>query len=245
MNLVLDLGNTRAKAALFAGKNLVEAFNFDKNPLPQLKRLLNENPQIRFSIVSSVINHPKDIINLLHNKTNCVEFNHTTSLPLIIRYAAPETLGKDRLAAAMGGYALYPGKNLLVIDTGTCIKYNFITAIGEFLGGAISPGLNIRFKSLNAFTDRLPLLVPDFEKHEIIGNSSTGSIYSGVQNGALFEILGFINWYKSQYPELSIILTGGAMQHFAGELKSDIFAVQNLTLIGLNEILLFNTSKTT
>lgn len=243
MNLVLDIGNTRVKAGVFAGSDLVANFSFGKNALNDIKRLLLQFPELRFAIVSSVVTHSKDYVNLLSNKVNCIDFNYNTRVPVINNYKTPDTLGHDRLAAAVGAHAKFPGKNILVIDAGTCIKYEFVTAKGEYLGGAISPGLEMRFKALNTFTDRLPLIVKDEEFDQLTGGTTKESILSGVQNGSLQELKGVIEQYSVQYPELQCVLTGGDWQFFENGLKNSIFAAPFLVLEGLNEILNFNVDK--
>src|SRR5665213_1909578 len=124
MNLVIDLGNTQSKVGIFKSKKLIKKFVFDKNTPIELKKLLSEFPEIKHSIVSSVINHSKEIVNLLQNKTHCLSFDIDTNSFFKILYKTPETLGKDRIAAVAGAISLYPQKPLLVIDAGTCIKYN-------------------------------------------------------------------------------------------------------------------------
>ena len=238
MNLVVDLGNTQTKIGVFSNKELIKKFIFDKNAAIEIKKLLADFPEIKYSMISSVINHGKEILNILQNKTFCVDFDINTRLFFKILYKTPETLGKDRIAATAGAIALYPKKPLLIVDAGTCIKYNFITAKSEFIGGAISPGIDMRFKALNVFTDRLPHLQFEDNFTEIIGSSTKTSIFSGVQQGTLFEVEGFIKRFKEQNKEGIVVATGGNLSFLAGGLKSSIFAEPNLILSGLNEILL-------
>lgn len=244
MNLVIDLGNTRAKLALFEGKVLKEEFSFEPRiSLVQLQKVFKSNPGISKTIVSSVINHSKDISNFLSNHTQHILFDSNTKIPLQNKYGSPETLGKDRLAAAIGAHSLYKNIPVLIIDAGTCIKTDLVTAKGEYFGGSISPGINMRFKALNQFTDKLPVLNIDKNYHSLTGNNTNESILSGVQNGALYEVKGFIDGYLKQYPDLKIILTGGDAAFFELELKNHIFVCPELVLIGLNEIVEFNASK--
>jgi type III pantothenate kinase len=148
-------------------------------------------------------------------------------------------LENDRLAAAIAGATLYPGSNVLVIQAGTCITYEFINAQGEYIGGAISPGIQMRYKAMNTFTGKLPLI--EHKKFDgLIGQTTEESILSGVNNGILAEVDGIINAYKSQYPDLTIILSGGDADFFVKQLKNSIFAVPNIVLKGLNIILDFN-----
>ena len=240
MNLVIDLGNTQSKIGIFSGKELVKKFVFDKNAASEIKKLLTEFPDIKYSLVSSVINHNKEILNLLQSKTHCLSFDNNTGLFLKILYKTPETLGKDRIAAVAGAIALYPNKPLLVIDAGTCVKYNYVTQNAEFIGGAISPGIDMRFKALSFFTDKLPHLQLDAGFNEIIGTSTKTSILSGVQQGTLFEIKGYINTFKAENKEGIVVATGGNLSFLVDGLKNSIFAAPNLILSGLNEILLFH-----
>ena len=238
MNIVIDLGNTQTKVGIFSDKELIKKFIFDKNATNEIKKLLVDFPGIKYSMVSSVINHSKEIVNFLQNKTHCINFDTNTQLFFKMVYKTPETLGKDRVAAVAGAIALYPKKPLLVIDAGTCIKYNFITANEEFIGGAISPGIDMRFKALNVFTDRLPHLHIETGFTEIIGQSTKASIISGVQQGALFEVAGYIKNFKEQNEGGVIVATGGNLSFLVDGLKNSIFAAPDLILSGLNEILL-------
>lgn len=242
MNLVIDLGNTCAKAAIYDGRSMFNSFVFDKNPVNEVKKILSDTPGIKHSIVSSVISHSKEVINILQNKTLCVDFDENTRLPFKITYATPETLGKDRIAAVAGAIALYPGKPILVIDAGTCMKYNFVNHKGEFEGGAISPGLDMRFKALNVFTDRLPHLSYEKDFSTVIGSSTKGSILSGVQMGLLFEAEGYIKRFKDKHKEGIVVATGGNLPFLVEGLKMSIFAAPDLITAGLNEILLHHIS---
>lgn len=245
MNLVVDLGNTQTKIGIFSNKELIEKRTFEKNSATEIKKLLLEFPEIKHSIVSSVINHNKEIVNTLQNKTLCIDFDINTNLFFKILYKTPETLGKDRIAAVAGAIALYPKKPLLVIDAGTCIKYNFVTSTNEFIGGAISPGIDMRFKALNVFTDRLPHLQydPAAGGVELIGSSTKTSILSGVQQGTLFEMEGFIKNFKEQNKDGIIVATGGNLSFLVDGLKNSIFAAPDLILNGLNEILLYHNKN--
>ncbi len=243
MNLVVDLGNTRAKAAVFSEKELVKSFVFENNFTVEIKKILTDTPEIKRSIVSSVISHSKEINNFLQNKTLCIDFDTNTRLPFKINYHTPESLGTDRIASVAGAIALFPSKPLMVIDAGTCIKYNFVSANAEFLGGAISPGLDVRFKSLNAFTDKLPPLSYEKDFSDVIGTSTSGSILSGVQNGLLFELEGYIKRFKEKNKEGIVIASGGSLPFLVDGLKNSIFAAPDLIVSGLNEILLYHTSQ--
>ena len=242
MNLVIDLGNTWAKAGLFDEKELVKSFVFDKNSSAEIRKILAENPSIKRSLVSSVISHSKEISNILQNKTICIDFDSNIRLPFKIDYQTPETLGKDRIAAVAGGIALYPSKALLVLDAGTCMKYNFVNEKSVFCGGAISPGLDMRFKALNVFTDRLPHLSYEKDFSDVIGTSTRGSILSGVQQGLLFEAEGYMKRFKEKNKDGLVVATGGNLPFLVDGLKNSIFAAPDLILYGLNEILRPHTS---
>jgi len=242
MNLVIDIGNTRTKAGLFEKSELIENFIFDKNPLQQIKKLLTDYPQIRFSMVSSVLSHSKEIINFLQPKTNCIDFTAETKVPINILYKTPETLGRDRLSASVGAHFLHKNSDVLSIDAGTCLKLDFVTKDGNYLGGSISPGIEMRFKALNSFTDKLPHAPFDAHFKQLIGQTTMESIQSGVQQGILNEVDGYIDLYKKQYPEVKVVVTGGDLAFFENGLKNRIFASPNLVMIGLNEILNFNVS---
>ena len=243
MNLVVDIGNSRVKAGVFNEKTLIYHATFPNAQVTELKKILHSFPELKFAIVSSVVTHAKELLNVLVNKVNCVEFNFNTKTPVINGYRTPETLGNDRLAAAVGAYARFPGINCLIIDAGTCIKYDLVTAQGEYLGGAIAPGLEMRFKALNTFTDKLPVFGQDMTFDKLIGRTTRESILSGVQNGMLEEIKGMMARCKEQYPHLQCVITGGDWQFFENGLKNSIFAAPFLLLEGLNEILTFNVQQ--
>jgi type III pantothenate kinase len=165
-----------------------------------------------------------------------IELDHLTPVPLTIDYKTPETLGRDRIALVAGAAAMYPGKNVLAIDAGSCITYDLVTSAGHYLGGAISPGIDMRLKALNTFTGKLPL-VQQQDFYRLIGNTTTTSILSGVINGTVEEVKGIIGHYRSEFENLKVILTGGGQEFLLNKIKSDIFAVPDLLLMGLNKIL--------
>lgn len=244
MNLVLDLGNSYGKIAVCEGSHVLEAATYEQVTSREIAYFNARYPGIRGAIVSSVVNDSREIIDYLnHLYPTCIELDHGTPIPLENRYSTPDTLGYDRIAAAVGAYTIYPGKNVLVIDAGTAVTYDIVTSRGEFMGGNISPGMDIRFKSLNRYTSRLPHLENPPEKPPLVGNSTREAIQSGIVNGLLFEIDGFIAAISQNYPKLQVVLTGGDAKYFAGMLKSSIFVDLNLNLIGLNRILEHNADK--
>jgi len=237
--LIIDFGNTFQKVAVFNERDIIILERFENINLGQIKKFVSNYPEIKSCILSSVINTPKDIINWLKAEYFFIELTHNSAIPITNNYSSPETLGKDRLAAAIGAFSLAPNQNVLSIDAGTAIKFDFVTKNGEYLGGSISPGLYLRFKALHTFTAKLPLV--DYNNvHELIGDDTQTSILSGVMNGAIAEINTFIDDYKSRYSNLKIFITGGESIYFERYIKNHIFADSNLVLIGLNEILKFN-----
>ena len=239
MNLVVDLGNTSAKLSLFEGNELKHIINLgSKITLKGFHDFLKGFENINSCILCSVIDHPIEIEDYLNQTYSFLKFSQNTQVPIENNYTSKESLGLDRLAAAVGANVLFPEANLLVIDFGTCIKYDVVTQ-GVYLGGSIAPGMKMRFKALNTFTDRLPLISPN---EEIIttGKTTEESILSGVQFGILSEVKGIMNFYLEQYPELKIVFTGGDSKYFDKLPNYNIFAAPNLVSRGLNEILRYN-----
>ncbi len=247
MIYTLDIGNTRTKLAIFENNSLKELHLIEnKNILKDLVIFFKnkiKKPQI---ILSSVINLDQNLITWLQNNTYLVQVNHNTPLPLINKYKTPTTLGIDRLTLAAGATIMYPNTAKLIIDAGTCVTYDFVNDKNEYLGGAISPGLQLRFKALNSYTDKLPLLnLEDIDY--LIGKNTHESIQSGVINGIISEIDQLINTYKQEYSNLTIILTGGDTLFLAKRLKNIIFANPNFLSESLNYIyqyLIENDKKT-
>jgi type III pantothenate kinase len=244
MNLVLDLGNSYGKIAVCDHNHVVESAIYEKITSREISYFHIRYPELKGSIISSVVNYSREIIDYLSNLYSpCVELTHSTPIPLKNKYLTPDTLGYDRIAAAVGAYTIYPGRNVLVIDAGTAITYDIVTSRGEFLGGNISQGVDIRFKSLNKYTNRLPHLERPTEIPPLVGTSTREAIQSGVINGLLFEMDGFIWTLSQNYPKLQVVLTGGDAKYFVGKLKSTIFVDPNLNLIGLNRILEHNAER--
>jgi type III pantothenate kinase len=246
MNLVLDLGNSYGKIAVCEGSNVIESAVYDRISSREISYFNTRYGGIRGVIVSSVVNDSREMIDYLGSLFDtCIELNHNTPIPIVNRYRTPETLGYDRIAAAVGAYTIYPGKTVLVIDAGTAITYDVVTSEGEYLGGNISPGMEIRFKSLNKYTNRLPHLERPVESPPLVGSSTREAIQAGIVNGILFEMDGFISAISQDHPKLQVVLTGGDAKYFEGKLKSSIFVHLNLNLIGLNRILEHNAPEET
>lgn len=235
-NLVIDSGNTRIKYGIFIERTLIKTGILSLTELTNL--LTNESfNAILFSSVSKLS------VEQLPQRHRYINLNYKTPLPITISYETPQTLGTDRLAAAVAAAKQFPGTPVLNIDTGTCIKYNFVNENAAFLGGAIAPGITMRYKALNYFTEKLPLLDPDYNYTTLIGKNTQESIHSGIIMGVLAEIEQLINLYKNQYNNLNVIVSGGDTGFLTKHFKKRIFASPNLVLLGLNEILLYNTTK--
>ncbi|MDA8952057.1 type III pantothenate kinase [Flavobacteriaceae bacterium] len=239
MNLVIDIGNTKVKVAVFELDTIITAVVCEEiNLVKELKRISNQYTFKR-SIVSSVKDINEEYLEELQKLPFLIILNTDTPLPFKNLYATPSTLGNDRIALAAAAVCIHPFKNTLVIDAGTCITYDFINAKNEYLGGAISPGIAMRYKSLHQYTGNLPLLSKN-EEFNIIGTSTKSSIHSGIINGISCEIKGVIAQYKQDFGDLTIVLTGGDTKFLSKQLKNSIFAHQNFLLRGLNKILTFN-----
>ncbi|WP_430974249.1 type III pantothenate kinase [Sunxiuqinia rutila] len=244
MNLVIDIGNSRIKLALFNERDLMFNVPLDELKPDHIQVLLDEHDDLKHAIVSSVRDYPQELNDFLkHSFETFIELDANTPVPITNRYQTPETLGKDRLAAAVGATELFPHQNVLVIDAGTAITYEIITANHEYLGGNISPGLETRFKSLHQFTGKLPLLhaTDDFK---MLGTDTDSAIRAGVQVGLLFEVEQYLDYFNTIYENLQVIITGGDAKFFDKKLKNSIFVNFNLTLIGLNRILEYNVKNT-
>jgi len=237
--LILDFGNTLKKLAVFHGDEQVDFISSDGDIVSNIEELKKKYPQLNAAILSSVVNIDIHTMTYLKMNFRFLYFNHEVAIPLTNKYKSPETLGKDRLAAAVGAYVMFPQKNVLVIDAGSSITYEILTQEGEYLGGAISPGLNMRAKALNSFTDKLPLVTFSNEA-PLIGNNTDTSLKSGIVNGAIAEVNGMIQFFLNKFENLQIILTGGDAYYFEKRLNYNIFASGNLVLKGLNYILDYN-----
>ncbi len=234
MILTIDIGNTRIKAAVFEDNNIVEQFIFtDKELQVAIKNILKKHSAITDLVVASVGNTDKACFFYFQDSIKIHIINHQDPFPFQNLYKTPHTLGIDRMVLSAGAVIQYPGQNRLVIDAGTCVTYDFIDHKNNYLGGAIAPGLRLRYESLHNYTAKLPLL--SLENPEgVIGKSTNQAIHSGVVNGLAYEIDGFINEYKTRYSKFIIILTGGDADFLAKRLKNTIFANSNFLLESLN-----------
>ncbi len=241
MKLILDFGNTLQKLAVFDANQMIAFKSFKKISLSAIQNFISEY-NINSAVLSSVIDYPQNINSYLSENFFFIELTEKTKVPIINNYLSPDTLGKDRLAAVVAASFLYKKRNVLVVNAGTCITYDFIDHNSEYFGGAISPGINIRFKALHTFTGKLPL-VKKKNKTPLVGNSTEKSILSGVINGATAEYEAIVSKYNDKYSDLIVILSGGDMKYFEKKIKNSIFAFPNIVLFGLNIILDFNAKN--
>ena len=232
--LCFDFGNTRLKVALFQNAKLAEVIVIENDGKETIESLLKEfEPQK--VILSSVIDHNPGIEIQLASEAKFHKLNHLSNLPFTTPVGKPETIGADRLALAAAAVYFFPKQHNLVIGMGSCITYNFINADHEFLGGGISPGMEMRMRSLNQFTAKLPIVKPDGNV-PLVGYDTVTNILSGVVMGMAKEIDGFIDTYKERYGNFNVHLTGGDLVYLAPHLKNQIFADPELIFKGLYAI---------
>ena len=240
MNLIIDQGNTRVKCAVFNSNDVI-VFKSVK-----LKRyahsILNELPstlKIENVILSNTSLPDKFLMDQLRTYQHFLHLDHSTKIPIVNKYGTPETLGKDRIAAAVGAWMKYPNENILFIDMGTCITMNFVNNKGWFLGGNISPGIKMRFKAMHKFTANLPL-AENVLNDEFIADTTVKALQNGAIKGTFREIDSFITETRNKFGEIKVILTGGDAFFFENWTKNMIFVAPNLVMEGLNEILKYN-----
>jgi len=239
LRLVVDRGNSRIKAGVFKGSELIWSQVFsDWNSLEDFLEQSDFRAEIGSEAIladTSGVGNPKKIGSIHLNPLKSYK-----SFPIKISYQTPESLGDDRIANACAGANLYPNTSILVIDAGTCLTFEMIVN-SEFIGGAISPGLHMRYRALHDYTGKLPLIESGY-RDVIIGNNTSDNIHSGAFHGAIIETQKRIEECQDKFSNLRVILTGGDLAHFEMALKSPIFADANLTLLGLNEILRHNNA---
>lgn len=247
MNLAVDIGNSRMKAAVFNGGELLEQWTFGCREVGRLDGIFHRYAGITRSVLSSTRGECMEPERLLRTRTQYfLKFVPATPVPLENRYGTPQTLGCDRLAAAVGGAKMFPGRNLLIVDFGSAITCDVVTAAGAYLGGSISPGLGMRLRALADYTDRLPLL----DAEECAGYAEEGvpattrdAIAAGVAGGIESEIRGRMERYAAEFVGLTTIFTGGDAPFFEKRFKNTIFANRELVLTGLNTILDYNAER--
>jgi type III pantothenate kinase len=231
ITLCFDFGNTRLKAAIFEGQILKEEISLEDDKGETIRLLLDKYKPER-SILSSVIFHNEAMEGLLAQHTVFHKLSHETKINFTIPVGKPQSVGADRLALMAAAVHFFPGKNNLVIGLGSCITYNFMNQYHQFLGGSISPGMDMRFKSMNDFTAKLPLVTADWN-FPLIGYDTKTNLQSGVIVGIVNEIEGFIEKYAQKYGNFNVVLTGGNSTYFASQLKYKIFADHNFLFKGL------------
>lgn len=241
VHFALDLGNTAARLYIYKGMKRMAKKVFETMNAKSLGPLLRQYGADA-CIVSSVARPDKSLTDLLSKHTRLIQLTYKTPLPIKNLYKTPETLGADRIANAAGAAFLYPGKNVLIIDAGTCIKYDFVNEENQYAGGSISPGFQMRYDALRHFTARLPQLKAQ-KRRLRTGDDTERSMHTGVYNGIAYEMNGFIREYREAYRGLIVVLSGGDASYFADVLNFPIFAEPDLTGIGLNEILRHNKTR--
>jgi type III pantothenate kinase len=236
LDIAVDIGNTRIKYGLFEQGQLV-----GQGRAQHAEQLLEDVKllSIRHAIVASVARPELELGARLAPAGLLLELNHTTPLPIRNLYRTPQTLGADRLASVVGAAYLFSGQDCLVIDSGTCITYDLIDQDGQYHGGSISPGIDMKFKALHTFTGRLPLIERKGES-PLTGQNTQEALQSGVMVGTVAEVQGIIHLYRQRYPSLTVVLCGGDAAFFETKLKAPIFAIPELVLIGLHRILIHN-----
>ncbi|MEJ8802544.1 type III pantothenate kinase [Pontibacter sp. H249] len=232
----IDIGNTGTKYGIFEGDALVKQGYFTGHDLPQ--ELLNQT--FEQAIIASVAESTQQIAARLSVKGSVLTLSAQTALPVSNKYKTPETLGADRIAAAVGAHYLFSDHNCLIFDAGTCITHDFIDKEGSYFGGGISPGLTMKFNALHTFTKRLPLVERTESDYPLAGQTTQESILSGVLAGTVGELNGFIQAYSEKAKDLTVILCGGDAGFFESKLKGRIFVIPELVLIGLHRILAHN-----
>ena len=238
MELIVDAGNTRTKLAVFDGRDLIKLLVTEHHVSAKVMEELAAYTLNRI-FISTVRNDESSQLRLWSELAPTQLFTAATKLPINNAYSTPETLGKDRIAGVIGARNHFEEGPILSIDIGTCITYDILTSENAYLGGNITPGIDLRYKAMNTFTGALPL-VEDKENSDLYGQSTITSMSSGVLNGIVYEMEGFITNYEVEFPGLHVVLTGGDSLHFANRLKKKIFADPNLVLTGLHRILKFN-----
>lgn len=248
MNLCIDQGNSRTKVALMTDEGkMINHFIYKQFSSADVERLFDLY-DISDSIISSVVNIEAAVVNTLHRRSqHFVLFDHNTPVPIVNRYDTPQTLGQDRLAAAVGAKSLCSNENLLIIDAGSAITYDFVSDKGEYMGGNIAPGLKMRLTMLQRMTKKLPLV--EVEENELIplfGKNTRDAIAAGVIRGIAYEVKGYMRTLSEKVPHFQTFLTGGNAPYILNNVrtsrteKRDIRVEKNLVLIGLNTILIFN-----
>ncbi len=229
--ICLDFGNSRLKAAVFNKQEMIEEFIIENDSNSTIESLLKKYTPSK-SILASVIHHNEEIETILAQNSSFHKLGKNSALNFTIAVSKPETIGPDRISLIAAAVNQFPGFNSLIIGLGTCITYNFVNQYGHFLGGAISPGMDMRFKSMHEYTAKLPLVKPTHH-FPLIGYDTKTNLQSGVIVGITAEIAGFIEEYQNKYNRFNVVLTGGDSSYFASQIKKNTFADSNFLFKGL------------
>lgn len=236
MNLVVDAGNTFSKVGWFEGDELRR--HESRLTFPELLEVVR-SASVERVIFSSVSHEVEKIRELFQPNVPVLALSSQTPVPVVKEYDTPDTLGTDRIAAAVGAVEVFPNEDRLVIDMGTCNTYDFVDRAGCFQGGAISPGMRMRFRAMHSFTQRLPLVEPESAAN-LVGKSTRQSMLSGVMNGLAAELNGFVAAHRAISPNCRVVLCGGDAPYFANKFQLPVSVAPELVLIGLNRILNYN-----
>lgn len=243
MNLIIDIGNTLAKLAVIDGGRIVAQQSAGRFHPAMADTMLTAWPGVDKAVVCSTRGDAEAVAAMVRPKVRyCLEFTPRTPVPIRNDYHTPETLGRDRLAAAVGAAELFSGCNLLIVDFGTALTIDLVTADGTFRGGFISPGVRCRFRALHDYTAKLPLCMPA-EEMLPLGITTETAVTQGVMNSVAYEIEGYLARMEEEFEGLRTIFTGGDAKYFVKRIKNTIFADCNLVFRGLNRILEYNASE--
>ena len=240
MNLCIDIGNSRAKMALFNSNDTLIASANNINPSIRKVKKFHKDHGIRRAIISSTRTFDQEFVNNVTEHFPVIILDAETPVPISSRYETPSTLGKDRLAAVVGAHSIYGTQACLIVDIGTCITYDIINK-GQYMGGNIAPGIHLRIAAMHRYTDKLPL-VDHRINDDMIGTSTVKALQNGAFYGTKGEIESFIRQFTRQFGKLNVIFTGGDAQLFADKIESKIFVRPYLVQEGLNEILKYNAA---
>lgn len=239
MNLAIDIGNTRVKTGVFDQNNLVDTQVYDHLDQPSLQDQIHAYGVIHVIIAST----GKDVdADFVKTPGMIMKLSALTPIPIENHYQTPETLGQDRLAGVVGASWLFPARNVLVVDAGTCVTFDFLEESGKYLGGNISPGLDMRFNAMHHFTQRLPV-VERAASFSLLGQTTREALQNGGSMGMLMEIAGYVELLRKKYPEIQTVLTGGDAGYLSEHLNTQLTVEPHLILIGLNQILQFNVAN--
>ena len=240
MNLIIDRGNTLYKTAVFDGSDLKAVEAFKELSVSDLEKIFSKQRISKTILCSVGGKFEEDLIQYLKANTDCYSMDDDLTLPMSLAYKTPDTLGKDRIASVVGALSCAKGRSVIVIDAGSCLCVDYADGNSVYRGGSISPGIGMKYKALHTFTANLPLLDLDETNFGFCGSRTDECIHSGVINGTLFEINGFIEKYTENDETVEVFLTGGYADFIAGRLNREVIVDKHIVLKGLNVILDIN-----